>query len=84
MLHSFGLDAADNWIFADPMPERLRYRVDPNWFGELPRAYLYTDDHQRTAHSGILSEADLQQWLQNQPPPSATPSTLTDPQQIPN
>jgi thiol-disulfide isomerase/thioredoxin len=84
VLHTFGLDAADNWIFADPMPERLRYRIDPNWFGELPRAYLYAADRQRSAHSGILSEAILQQWLQNQPPPSATHSTQTDPQQILN
>jgi thiol-disulfide isomerase/thioredoxin len=62
VLHNFGLEAADNWIFADPMPERLRYRIDPNWFGELPRAYLYSADQQRNAYSGVLSEATLQQW----------------------
>ena len=58
-LHGFGLEAADHWIFADPMPERLRYRIDPNGFGELPRTSLYSADQQRNAYSGVLSEATL-------------------------
>lgn len=64
ILTSFELQDLDNWIFADNFPERLRYGIDPNWFGELPRAYFYDAAHQRSAKSGALSEASLQQWLQ--------------------
>jgi hypothetical protein len=64
ILASFDLHHLDNWIFAGNFPERLRYQIDPNWFGELPRAYFYDAAHQRSARSGALSAALLQQWLQ--------------------
>jgi len=63
VLREFQLGSMDNWIFADALPERLRYKIDPSWYGELPRAYYYDDAHQRSAHSGMLTKAKLQQWL---------------------
>lgn len=63
-LRDFGLTRLDNWLFADDFGERLRYRIDPEWFGELPRAYFYAADHQRTARSGVLKPELLQRWLQ--------------------
>lgn len=63
-LHEFGLARLDNWIFAEDFAERLRYHIDPNWFGELPRAYFYTADHQRIAKSGVLPPELLRRWLQ--------------------
>jgi len=53
----------ENWLFNDPLPERLRYNIDPSWYGELPRAYFYNAEGQRYAHSGILTEAALVAWL---------------------
>ena len=67
LLSDFELDQMDSWIFAEPMPERLRYAIDPAWYGELPRAYFYRSGGQRIAHSGSLSSAVLQQWLQQNP-----------------
>lgn len=64
VLHDLGLGGLDNWIFADDYSERLRYHVDPDWFGELPRAYFYSADHNRRAHSGVLTPEQLQHWLQ--------------------
>lgn len=61
-LKNFGLEQADNWIFADSFHERLRYQIDANWFGELPRAYLYDRDHNRTAVSGALKPEQLSEW----------------------
>ncbi len=57
------LDRMDNWIFTGSMPERLRYIIDPAWYGELPRAYFYDAAHQRSAHSGVLTKAVLERWL---------------------
>lgn len=63
LINANKLGAFENRFFADNFPERLRHEIDPNWFGELPRAYLYQADHQRHAHSGVLSEAAINQWL---------------------
>jgi len=60
MLARLGLAGADNWLFADSFPARLRYRIDPDWYGELPRSYFYDTGHRRTAKSGALSHLELQ------------------------
>jgi hypothetical protein len=65
-LKRFGLERFDTWVFADGVPERLRYAIDPAWRGELPRSYLFDAAHRREAHSGMLSEAQLKGWLKRQ------------------
>jgi thiol-disulfide isomerase/thioredoxin len=62
------LQNIDSWIFSDSLPERLRYKIDPNWYGELPRTYFYDANHKRKAHSGIVTQAQLQQWLEKHTP----------------
>ena len=64
VLKDFQLEKMDNWIFSESMPERLRYVVDPAWYGELPRAYFYQASHQRKAHSGSLKKITLDKWLE--------------------
>jgi thiol-disulfide isomerase/thioredoxin len=68
VLVDHNLQTIENWIFSDSLPERLRYNIDPNWYGELPRTYFYAADHTRMAYSGMLSQAQLQQWLEKHPP----------------
>ena len=63
ILASYGLDDMDAWIFAHDYSERLRYQVDPDWFGELPRAYFYDAQHQRLGVSGALKKEALVQWV---------------------
>lgn len=65
-LKRHGLDRLDTWVFADAVPERLRYAIDPVWRGELPRSYLFDAAHRREAHSGLLGEAQLKDWLRRQ------------------
>ena len=65
-LKRFGLDRLDTWVFADAVPERLRYSIDPAWRGELPRSYLFDAAHRREAHSGMLGEAQIKAWLKRQ------------------
>lgn len=62
-LKRFGLERFDTWVFDDAVPERLRYAIDPAWRGELPRSYLFDAAHKREAHSGLLGEAQLKDWL---------------------
>jgi thiol-disulfide isomerase/thioredoxin len=63
-LKRLGLESVDSWVFDDAIPERVRYAVDPGWYGELPRTYLYNARHQREAVTGVLSEKKLKTWLQ--------------------
>ncbi len=67
-LKRFGLGHLDTWVFDDPVPERLRHAIDPAWRGELPRSYLFDAAHRREAHSGLLDEARLRQWLERRRP----------------
>jgi thiol-disulfide isomerase/thioredoxin len=49
------LTSIENWAFASDNPEKLRYEIDPAWYGELPRTYFFNATHQREAKSGALS-----------------------------
>lgn len=53
ILAKHGLIELENWIFGDDA-EKLRYEIDPNWYGELPRTYFFAPDHARTGKSGAL------------------------------
>ena len=64
MLHRYQLQHAEAWVFAPDQSEQLRYEIDRNWYGELPRSYLFNARHQRIAVSGTLSAKSLQAWLQ--------------------
>ncbi len=57
------LSRYEHWRFHNTLPERLRYSIDPDWYGELPRAYFYDAQGQRVSHSGLLNENLLQEWL---------------------
>lgn len=60
---SRGLSSAEQWVFADPQPQKLRYEIDRRWWGELPRTYLFDGDHKAAAYSGPVDDDALQQWL---------------------
>lgn len=63
LLEDYGLQNLPSWQFAGDFPEALRYHIDPDWYGELPRSYFYNAAHERRSHSGQLSRAMLAQWL---------------------
>lgn len=56
---SESLQEYEHWLFNGDLPERLRYNIDPEWYGELPRAYIYDASGQRVAHSGMLTKSML-------------------------
>jgi hypothetical protein len=58
-LSEAGLTDVEYWIFADAAAERLRFEIDPRWYGELPRAYFFDAAHRRHGVSGSISAAQL-------------------------
>ncbi|HET8701513.1 MAG TPA: TlpA family protein disulfide reductase [Nitrococcus sp.] len=61
-LERFGLDGVEAWAFAGDS-QRLRYAIDPHWYGELPRSYFYGPGQPRDAVSGLLDEARVRAFM---------------------
>ncbi|MBP0591458.1 TlpA family protein disulfide reductase [Paraburkholderia sp. LEh10] len=47
---------------AEPIPEKLRRALDPDWRGEMPRTLLIDARGARQASSGLLQPAALDAW----------------------
>jgi thiol-disulfide isomerase/thioredoxin len=63
VLASEGLDKVESWVFSGAGAQRLRYEIDPDWYGEIPRSYFYDRGHQRTGLSGSLKTGQIEAWL---------------------
>ncbi|WP_305622934.1 hypothetical protein [Nitrosomonas sp.] len=48
----------EHWILAEENAQKLRYEIDPKWYGELPRTYFLNKNHERHGISGALSSED--------------------------
>lgn len=53
------------WAFGSASPEKLKYAIDPKWFGEKPRSYWFNARGERIAYSGVLT-AEKVRALQQQ------------------
>ena len=63
VLENQGLDDIESWAFADGNAQRLRYEIDPKWYGEIPRTYFYDAQHNRAGLSGALTARHIEAWL---------------------
>jgi thiol-disulfide isomerase/thioredoxin len=66
MLDQAGLGGAENWVFGDDFVEPLRYEVDPQWRGEIPRTMLIGRDGATTVMEGVVDLAAIRTWLDAQ------------------
>ena len=57
------LQDVNSWIYGSNQPERLRYAIDKNWYGEMPRSYFYSKDGKRQSVSGVIKEQILKNWI---------------------
>ena len=55
----------ESWVFADSYTERLRFEIDAQWYGELPRTYFYQANGKATGISGVLDADRTEQWLRD-------------------
>ncbi len=61
-----GLGSLPQYGFADRFAARLRWEVDPDWQGELPRTDLLGRDGTRRHILGSIDRAMLQSWAKEQ------------------
>lgn len=64
-LEKYGLNNESNWVFASDRAQRLRYEIDKSWFGEVPRSYLFDNQHQRHTITGELNWNQLEDWIES-------------------
>ena len=62
-LKHYRLQRAESWVFADAFAERLRYEIDPQWYGELPRTYFFDAAGHSTAVSGKIDRGQTERWI---------------------
>jgi len=59
ILQQYNLAGLDNWGFANTDEEKLRYDIDPRWFGDLPRSYFFPLQGKVKRLRGALTSAEL-------------------------
>lgn len=59
LLQQFNLAGLDNWGFANSDEEKLRYDIDPRWYGDLPRSYFFPLKGKIKRLRGALSSGEL-------------------------
>jgi hypothetical protein len=64
-LDKAALPSHERWQFAAADAERLRFTIDRQWYGELPRSYFYDAAHRVQALSGRPPADWLARWLQS-------------------
>jgi thiol-disulfide isomerase/thioredoxin len=67
MLEKSGLASAENWIFSDGFVERLRFEIDPDWQGDIPRTMLISKEGKITTIEGSANMTELERWSDHQP-----------------
>jgi thiol-disulfide isomerase/thioredoxin len=63
ILSQANLPKHEKYQYAEVDEDRLRYNIDPAWYGELPRTYFYDAAHQVTPLSGKISNSFLDKWF---------------------
>lgn len=60
---SYRIDKVEQWVFAEDMPERLRFEIDRRWYGEIPRMQFYDRAHQREVKTGLINQKLIEDWI---------------------
>ena len=65
ILSKHQLSTLDNWMFGNDDVDKMRYEIDPTWYGELPRTYFFTSSHARIGKSGALKLDEFETLIAN-------------------
>ena len=63
VLSKYNLANYELWVFRGDSDQRLRFEIDPRWYGELPRSYVFNEKNNKKVVSGILDADKLLTWI---------------------
>lgn len=69
VLEKHALGRVEAWVYADSHADRLRFEVDPEWYGELPRTYFHGVHESVRAASGKIEQVEVERWIARQSSP---------------
>jgi thiol-disulfide isomerase/thioredoxin len=59
MLNKAGLEKANNHYLASTFDERLRYEIDPQWYGETPTTIFVDKNGKTSRKTGLINFQEL-------------------------
>lgn len=65
MIRETQLETLELWVFSYVPAQHLRYAIDPHWYGELPRSYLFNQCHERKSVSGKITAVLIDEFSIN-------------------
>jgi len=63
-LAKVGLGTTKSYVFADRFEDRLRFEIDAEWQGELPRTILISTGGKVTMLAGVADMAAVRAWIE--------------------
>ncbi|MCO7225147.1 hypothetical protein [Pleionea sp. CnH1-48] len=63
IIEQLKLSSTTNFFFTPGKGKKLKYLLDPDWSGELPRSYFVDEDGNMLAKSGMIKEKHLKAWI---------------------
>lgn len=62
-LAKVGLATVKSFVFADRFEDRLRFEIDAEWQGELPRTIMISSAGKSTTLAGVADMAAVRAWI---------------------
>lgn len=63
VIKQYDMSSFSNYYFADGEGDASRYKIDPQWYGELPRSYFIDEQGKFHGKSGLLDASLIRKWL---------------------
>lgn len=60
------LELKQTWVFAEQFPDKIYYKINKRWRGELPATHFFGRDNKEIRYLGVVQEAALVKWLDEQ------------------
>ena len=62
-LSELSVSTLESWLYAEENADKLRFEIDPKWYGELPRTYFYTATGEAEGVSGLIKQTKVEAWI---------------------
>ncbi len=62
-LSELSVSNLESWLYTEKNSDKLRFEIDPKWYGELPRTYFYDATGEGIGVSGLIQQTKVEAWI---------------------
>ena len=62
-LSELSVSNLESWLYTEKNSDKLRFEIDPKWYGELPRTYFYDAAGEAKGVSGLIQQTKVEAWI---------------------